>query len=315
MNRGWRLAGVWIASAGLAACVPKGRHDAVVAERDALAAEARSLADARSRAETRASNAQAEIEDARERASEHDAEIDTAEDSLRDALRTAEEYRRLLEERTAQLEAARALAGDAQSDEVRALMARVAELSAIEAETRERAALYSALRERFDALIEAGTLDVRYERGRMVIHLAQDVLFEPGSADLGAAGAETLQELGAVLGALEDQDLQVEGHTDNVPIATRRFPSNWELSSARAMAVVHVLTESGVRPEAISGAGFAEFHPVATNDTPEGRAQNRRIEIVILPDVGSLLDIDALEDSAEDSGEDEAVDSPVPRSM
>lgn len=315
MGTRWRVVGVWIVATGLVACVPKGRYDTVLAERDALASEARSLADARARAETRASSAQAEIEDARERESAHDAEIDTAEESLRDALQTAEEYRRLLEERTAQLEAARAMAGDAQSDEVRALMARVAELSAIEAETRERAALYSALRERFDALIEAGTLEVRLERGRMVIHLAQDVLFEPGSADLGAAGGATLEELGSVLGTLEDQELQVEGHTDNVPIATRRFPSNWELSSARAMAVVHVLTESGVPPEAVSGAGFAEFRPVATNDTPEGRAQNRRIEIVILPDVESLLDVGTPSDAASDAVEDAANDGPVPRSM
>lgn len=215
-------------------------------------------------------------------------ELDTAEGSVRDAMQQIAEYRRLLAERTTQLEAAMALA-DTSSSETAELMARLEELGALEAELAERNRLYDDLISRFDALITAGTLDVTFERGRMVINLAQDVLFEAGSAELGEMGVETITSLAGVLSTIGEQELQVEGHSDNVPISTRRFPSNWELSAARALAVVHVLTDGGVTPERLSGAGFAEFRPVADNETDAGRQDNRRIEIVILPDLDALF--------------------------
>jgi chemotaxis protein MotB len=88
-----------------------------------------------------------------------------------------------------------------------------------------------------------------------------------------------------VLAELDDRRFQVEGHTDNVPIATERFPSNWELSSARALSVVQLLVRGGVAPESLSGAGYGEFQPVASNDDRESRRRNRRIEIVMLPNL------------------------------
>jgi chemotaxis protein MotB len=126
---------------------------------------------------------------------------------------------------------------------------------------------------------------VAIDRGRMVIQLPQDILFQSGSATIGADGSQTLGEVAAVLADLADRTFQVEGHTDNVPISTARFPSNWELSSARALSVVRLLVQNGVPPANLSGAGYGEFQPKASNDTPDSRRLNRRIEIVMLPNL------------------------------
>ena len=97
-------------------------------------------------------------------------------------------------------------------------------------------------------------------------------------------------EVAGVLAAFPDRQFQVEGHTDNVPISTERFPSNWELSSARALAVVRLLADSGVAPENVSGAAFGEYQPVASNDDRESRRRNRRIEIVMLPNLDVIAE-------------------------
>ena len=92
----------------------------------------------------------------------------------------------------------------------------------------------------------------------------------------------------------EGRSFQVEGHRDNVPISTERFPSNWELSSARALSVVRILIDAGVAPEHVSGAGYGEYQPVASNDDRDGRRLNRRIEIVMLPNLDVIAETDAI---------------------
>ena len=120
------------------------------------------------------------------------------------------------------------------------------------------------------------------DEDRIVIRLANSLVFPSASADLRAAAEPLLQVIGDVISALPN-DIRVEGHTDNVPVGTDRFPSNWELSTARATAVVRFLTESAsVDPTRIFAAGFGEFGPVASNSTPEGRAANRRADVVVL---------------------------------
>ena len=120
----------------------------------------------------------------------------------------------------------------------------------------------------------------RTSRG-LVVSLAEAGFFEAGEAGINA---EALTLIDALAGALRDSDkpLRIEGHTDSTPIATARFPSNWELSAARAAAVLARLIDRGIAPERLSAAGFAGFHPVADNSFPEGRAQNRRVDLVIL---------------------------------
>ena len=181
-----------------------------------------------------------------------------------------------------------------QGTEYEQLQERLEQLRAVEAEVRERNAIYEDVLGRFRSLIDAGQLAVSIARGRMVINLPQDVLFASGSATLGAEGTRTLREVGAVLAELDDRTFQVEGHTDNVPIANAPFASNWELSSARALSVVRVLISAGVSPERLSGAGYGEYQPVAPNDDREARRLNRRIEIVMLPNLDVIAGADEL---------------------
>lgn len=181
-----------------------------------------------------------------------------------------------------------------QGTEYEQLQDRLEQLRAVEAEVRERNAIYEDVLGRFRSLIDGGQLAVSIARGHMVIQLPQDVLFASGSATLGAEGRRTLSEVGSVLAELDDRTFQVEGHTDNVPIANAPFASNWELSSARALSVVRVLIEAGVLPTSLSGAGYGEFQPVASNDDRDSRRLNRRIEIVMLPNLDVIAGADPL---------------------
>jgi chemotaxis protein MotB len=113
---------------------------------------------------------------------------------------------------------------------------------------------------------------------RLVMKLADKALFATGSAELSPAARPLVKRLAALV-AESGADLRIEGHTDNRPIHSERFPSNWELSTARAVRVLRFFKEQGGIPaERLSAAGFGEFQPVASNDTPEGRARNRRVE-------------------------------------
>ena len=119
------------------------------------------------------------------------------------------------------------------------------------------------------------------ERG-VVVSMASAVAFEPGKAELLPEARATLIQVATALQGFPSQ-IRVEGHTDNIPIHTGEFPSNWELSSARAVTIVRFLTEGGhLPPDRLAAAGYGEFHPVAANDTAEGRAANRRVELVIV---------------------------------
>jgi len=174
--------------------------------------------------------------------------------------------------------------------EARQLQNRLRALAAVEREVRERNQIYEDVIGRFRSLIDAGRLSVSIQRGRMVINLPQDILFRSGSAALAPEGRQTLGEVGSVLAELSDRTFQVEGHADNVPIATEQFPSNWELSAARALSVVHLLVREGVPAANLSGAAYGEFQPVADNDTSDGRRLNRRIEIVMLPNLDVIAE-------------------------
>ncbi len=165
---------------------------------------------------------------------------------------------------------------------------KMATLSNIEAETKRRNEIYAQFVNRLKTMIDGGQLTVSIEQGRIVINLPNNVLFKSGSAHLNPDGKEALTQIAAVLSQFSDRRFQIEGHTDNLPIKSARFPSNWELSTSRALTVVHLLTDMGVAPENISAAGFGEFHPRADNATEEGRKLNRRIEIIMLPNLDIL---------------------------
>lgn len=157
-----------------------------------------------------------------------------------------------------------------------------------EARAKARIQEYQDLVSRFQAMIDAGQLSVRIVEGRMVVELDTDILFDTGKARLSKDGTEALEQVAAILSDIPERSYQIEGHTDNIPIRTRAYPSNWELASARSIAVVKTLTGAGLSADRVSAASFAENRPVADNTDPTGRAQNRRIEIVVVPDLSLM---------------------------
>lgn len=289
------LLAVLLAGMLVPACISKSKHESALNElrntQDDLEARQSALNEALEYID--------ELKDDRYGADER---LAMCERSIRNSIRESQEVGRLLNgcrsnllETTAELQASksRAKSAQSQSKEERAQMEKereklVEQLNALQAENRERERLYKEMTERFDKLISAGQLDVTMINGRLVINMPQDILFKSGNADVEREGRSALLEVGNVLAELRDRQFQVEGHTDNVPISTRRFPSNWELSSARALSVVHILEEGGVLAKNLSAAGYGEHHPVASNDTKESRKLNRRIEIVVLPNLEAL---------------------------
>jgi chemotaxis protein MotB len=119
------------------------------------------------------------------------------------------------------------------------------------------------------------------QRGLAIRVLTDSLLFTSGSATLESQGEPLLTEIAALLNIDHVHPIAVEGNTDNVPITGGAFPSNWELSTARASSVVRFLIAKGVDSQRLSAVGYAEQHPIATNSTPAGRALNRRVEIVL----------------------------------
>ncbi len=157
-----------------------------------------------------------------------------------------------------------------------------------QAEQKARLQEFEDLTKRFKKLTDAGALSVQIVDGKMVVSLGSDVLFPSGSARLSQAGEAAIKEVTAQLTAIPTKIYQVEGHTDNVPISTAIFPSNWELASARALNVTRTMIAQGMPSNRVSAASFGDTQPVKSNDTPEGKAANRRIAIVVVPDLSTM---------------------------
>lgn len=175
---------------------------------------------------------------------------------------------------------------DQLNSEIDALNARLAQLQA--EKKNEISELESAKRLLEDRLKkEIGDKEVRLEmaeKGLAIIFLAE-VLFDSGKAELKKEAYGVLDKIAKVFNEnLKGREIGIEGHTDNEPIKYSGWKSNWELSTARATSVLHYLVdEKGVQPDKVSATGYGEFRPVVSNDIPENRRQNRRVEIVVLP--------------------------------
>lgn len=135
--------------------------------------------------------------------------------------------------------------------------------------------------------ITSQQIKINEMEGKLQVTFIDKILFNSGSARVNKKGMELLDKMATSLKELEDQNIAVEGHTDDVPIGAilkDRFPTNWDLSTARAVAVVrHLIENAEMNPELFSAIGYGENRPVATNETEEGRSQNRRIEIILIP--------------------------------
>jgi chemotaxis protein MotB len=153
-------------------------------------------------------------------------------------------------------------------------------------EVRHVSKTYEGLLNEMKEEIEQGQIVITELKGKLTVDVVDKILFDSGQAEIKPEGLAVLKKVVDILIPVTDKTIRIEGHTDNVPIKgglTKRYPTNWELSAARAITVTRYLEKEGLDPALLSAAAFGEYQPVANNETAEGRAKNRRIAIVLLP--------------------------------
>lgn len=169
-------------------------------------------------------------------------------------------------------------------------------------QTAKRLAAFRELSAKLKKMIDAGRLDVEVRKGRMMVKLPAEVLFPSGSAELSREGELALMEVAIALRQLKGRSFMVIGHTDSRPLEAKpdaRFADNWELSTGRAVRVTKFFIEAKLKPENLIAAGQGPFDPVGDNATKKGRQENRRIEIVVLPNIEELPPIPGLENKGD----------------
>jgi len=259
----WRRASAVGLVAWLAVgCVTRGTYDRVESERNALAADKRRL-------EERVRMLQASTESLdSERVSliEQMEKLQQAHDQLDTDVRRLRETERSLTENLSQREA---------------------ELATRTQEVDQLRGTYEGLVKDLESEVAAGQIQIEQLRDGLRLDMKEDVLFASGSADVNAQGQQVLAKVAQRVGSVPHR-IEVAGHTDDVPIHSGRFPSNWELAAARATGVVRILAQRGVPQARLSAVSFGENAPIADNATAEGRARNRRIEITLKPGAEQL---------------------------
>ena len=184
-----------------------------------------------------------------------------------------------------------------EKEQVAALRTQVADLAKEKAAVSQKA---KGLEDEMRSDLESRDVTISTLQGKLTVNILDRVMFDSGEAIMQPEGEPVLRKIAAILAEHPELKIQVIGHTDNVPIRNR-FASNWELSTARALAAVHFLTEkAGLDPRRVGAAGCGEYRPLADNSTAEGRARNRRIAITIVPD--ELAGADAAPAAPEPAG-------------
>jgi chemotaxis protein MotB len=154
-----------------------------------------------------------------------------------------------------------------------------------EIEVQKTSKTYENLLDSMKSEISKGEVTISELKGKLTVNLVESVLFDSGKAEVKPNGLVVLQKVIDILKSIKDKVIRIEGHTDNVPIVgalARKYPTNWELSAARAINVARYLQQQGIDPALLAAVGYGEYKPVAANNTDEGRAKNRRIEIVLV---------------------------------
>jgi chemotaxis protein MotB len=165
----------------------------------------------------------------------------------------------------------------------------ILQLRKLREQAEAEAAQFKLLVVQFKSMIDAGKLEVVMRDGHIQLKLPDDVLFPSGSKNLKPEGMKALEEVASVLKDVPGRKFMIAGHTDNVPLKKgARFKNNWELSTARAVEVVQFMVQHEVKPETLAATGFGPYDPIADNSTSEGRAKNRRLEIILLPQLTNL---------------------------
>jgi chemotaxis protein MotB len=298
-----------VAALGAAGCVTTGTYDKKVAELDQLrAAHDKAAADREAQLGKQIADLQHELADSQQKLADTQQKLADAQKQLADTQKQLADTQKQRDDRTALAEALKKrleklgqnvdqlTSEKGQLAQVLAdAKARLEELRKQKQAAEARAATFRNLVARLRSMIDSGQLKVVIRDGRMEIALPNDVLFDSGKTNIKTDGQTALAKVAQVLAGIPDRKFLVAGDTDNVPIHSSKFPSNWELSTARAVEVTKFLVQNGMKPEVLAAAGYGEWDPVVANDTPEHRAQNRRIEIVLQPNLSDLPPLDDLQ--------------------
>ncbi len=271
----------------LACGIPKEKYQAAV---DEAGRNMKSADDQRQRAdacEAKERETEARAAAGEKRAAELTVRLTELEQAATAATADASRQRELVAQlaKSKELLEAQSASASAEAEHQRQLAEQLQEeKTALQAKSKEYESLASSL----DTEIKAGRIKLSELQGKLTVRMGERVLFPSGSATISADGKATLRKIAEAFASVQGRIIRVEGHTDNVPIHTERFPSNWELSAARAIAVVRYLQERGIDPKLLGAAGYGEYQPIASNDTSDGRAENRRIEISLAAPLQTL---------------------------
>lgn len=173
------------------------------------------------------------------------------------------------------------------------------ELRKQRAEAEKRLQGFKDLTAKFQKMIASGTVQVKFRNGVMLVALPSEVLFPSASADLSDPGKMAVMEVGVILKNLPERQFMIVGHTDSLPIKSDIYKDNWELSTARALTVTKFLVSAGLDAKRLVAAGHGEHDPVASNKGKDGREKNRRIEIILLPNINELPPVPSDEEKKE----------------
>lgn len=288
VSRGLLLISMSFLLVSLTACVSKSKYESAVEEaetvkrdRDALAANLRLLQNRVNSLEDTKQKLESDLESTTKQLNSTNKELDAKNQELADARKSLEEVNsqlegknKLLSETSAELEAKQA-----------ALAETTQKLQATADYMKKTDKLYDDLVKELSSELDAQTIKIKEMKDGVNVNLSEDILFPSGSATLNESGKGVIKKVSAKLKDIPHQVI-VAGFTDNVPIRgslTKVFPTNWELAGARAASVVRLLESQGVDSNKLTAVSFGENEPVASNDTAEGRSQNRRIEIRLRP--------------------------------
>jgi len=250
------VAAVALAGTGVYACVERGRRSDASASATKLRDENKALTDA--------------LELLRASSGDLGGQLKGCKDELTTQVSTFQE----VDKRRTVLET-----------DLTACKSNVKDLRTLSREQQELLAEFKGLTAKFQRMIDSGKLDVAFRRGNMVVKLPASILFPSGSADLSEGGRAAIGEVAAILKQMTGRRFTVAGHTDNIPVGNGPFKDNWELSALRAVKVTSLLINKGVPAPNLVAAGYGEHDPIASNATGSGRQKNRRIEIILEPNL------------------------------
>jgi chemotaxis protein MotB len=217
------------------------------------------------------------------------AEADSKAKELASVMKERDELDKVLKSKTDDLSKSiaelRQKTADLEAENTK-LKENVAELKKKEAEVQSESNTYKQLTQEMKGEIAKGQITISELKGKLTLDVVDKILFASGQAEVTKEGLAVLKRVIDILKNVKDKAIRIEGHTDNVRIKgalVKQYPTNWELSAARAINVAKYLQQQEIDPTLLSATAFGEYKPIANNDTPEGRAKNRRIAIILLP--------------------------------